>query len=139
MRPSEAWSEQSAQLFECDDVEACANRQLMAEQSRADWRPPMDTDWRPPMDTDWRRPRTLLRDVLVHLEGDADMFDKAEQDLRAVGGDKWAIGIGRYPERAERCREMATWVEDEYRALEGGHQRQVPLDDRGTFPGTLAP
>jgi len=27
MRPVEAWSEQSAQLFECDDVEACANRQ----------------------------------------------------------------------------------------------------------------
>jgi hypothetical protein len=26
MRPVEAWSEQSAQLFECDDVEACAER-----------------------------------------------------------------------------------------------------------------
>jgi Zn ribbon nucleic-acid-binding protein len=27
MRPVEAWSEQSAQLFECDDTEACAHRQ----------------------------------------------------------------------------------------------------------------
>jgi hypothetical protein len=27
MRPVEAWSEQSAQLFECNDVEACAKRQ----------------------------------------------------------------------------------------------------------------
>ena len=26
MRPVEAWSEQSAQLFECDDTEACAER-----------------------------------------------------------------------------------------------------------------
>ena len=26
MRPVEAWSEQSAQLFECDDVEACHER-----------------------------------------------------------------------------------------------------------------
>jgi hypothetical protein len=26
MRPVEAWSEQSAQLFECDDVEACTRR-----------------------------------------------------------------------------------------------------------------
>ena len=51
----------------------------------------------------------------------------------------WPVGIGRYPERAERCREMATWVEDEYRALEGGHPRTVPLDDRGMFPGTVAP
>jgi hypothetical protein len=30
-------------------------------------------------------------------------------------------------------------VEDEFRALEGGYQRTVPLDDRGMFPGTLAP
>jgi hypothetical protein len=61
----------------------------------------MSHDWRPPTDADWRRLRTLLRDVLVHLEGDADMFDKAEQDLRAIGADKWAVGSGRYPERAE--------------------------------------
>jgi hypothetical protein len=34
---------------------------------------------------------------------------------------------------------MATWVEDEFRALEDGHPRKVPLDDRGMFPGTMAP
>jgi hypothetical protein len=38
-----------------------------------------------------------------------------------------------------RCRELATWIADEYRALRGGHQRKVELDDRGMFPGTLAP
>ena len=32
MRPVEAWSEQSAQLFECADVEACTRRQ----ETRAD-------------------------------------------------------------------------------------------------------
>jgi hypothetical protein len=47
--------------------------------------------------------------------------------------------FGRYPERAARCRELATWIEDEYRALSDGHQRKVPLDDCGIFPGTLAP
>ena len=31
MRPVEAWSEQSAQLFECDNVEACADRARMRE------------------------------------------------------------------------------------------------------------
>jgi hypothetical protein len=77
----------------------------------------MAYDWRPPTDADWRRLRTLLRDVMVHLEGDADMFDQAEQDLRAIGGDKWAIGLGRYPDRAEMCRVLASWVEDECRAL----------------------
>jgi hypothetical protein len=46
----------------------------------------MPYDWRPPTDADWTRLRTLLRDVLVHLEGDADLFDQAEQDLRTVGG-----------------------------------------------------
>jgi hypothetical protein len=45
----------------------------------------------------------------------------------------------RYPDRAEMCRILASWVDDEYRALEGGHERQVTLDDRGMFPGTLAP
>jgi hypothetical protein len=105
---------------------------VMANASRGDWRPPTDADW--------RRLHTLLRDVMVHLEGDADLFDKAEQDLRTVGGDKWSIGIGRYPDRAEMCRVLASWVEDEYHALlEGGsYQRQVGLDDRGMFPGTLA-
>ena len=103
----------------------------MAEKTRADWRPPADTDW--------RRLRTLLRDVMLHMRTDAEMFDQAEKDLRTVGGAMWPAGIGRYPERAERCRELATLVEDEYRALEGGHQRKVPLDDRGMFPGTVAP
>ncbi len=96
-------------------------------------------DWRPPTDADWRRLRTLLRDVMIHLQGDAEQLEQAEQDLRAIGGDKWSIGIGRYPDRAEMCRVLASWVEDEYRALEGGHERQVALDDRGMFPGTLAP
>jgi hypothetical protein len=97
-------------------------------------------DWRPPVESDWRRLRTLLRDVRIHLEGDADQLEQAEQDLRAIGGDKWSIGIGRYTDRAELCRILATWVDDEYRALEGGsYQRQIQLDDRGMFPGTLAP
>jgi hypothetical protein len=96
-------------------------------------------DWGPPTDQDWRRLRTLLRDGMRQLRMDADMFEQAEKDLRTIGGESWTIGIGRYPECAERCRELATWVEDEYRALEGGHQRKVPLDDRSMFPGTLAP
>src|SRR5437763_54527 len=100
---------------------ASVPRQLMAEQTRADWRAPTDKDW--------RRLRTLLRDVMLHLRTDAEMFEEAEKDF----------GIGRYAERAARSRELATWVEDEYRALEGGHQRKVPLDDRSMFPGTLAP
>jgi hypothetical protein len=39
------------------------------------------------------------------------------------------------------CRVLASWIEDEYRALhEGGsYQRQVELDDRGMFPSTLVP
>ena len=41
--------------------------------------------------------------------------------------------------RAARARELATWLEDEYHALRGGHQRKVELDNRGMFPGTLAP
>ena len=104
----------------------------MADASRGDWRPPADTDW--------RRLRTLLRDVMIHLQGDAEQFEQAEQDLRTIDGDQWSIGIGRYADRAEMCRVLAGWVEDEYRALEGGgsYQRQVELDDRGMFPGTLA-
>jgi hypothetical protein len=102
---------------------------------------PSRGDWRPPTDGDWRRLRTLLRDVMIHLQGDADQFEQAEQDLRAIGGTTWPIGIGRYTDRVEMCRVLAGWVEDEYRALgEGGsYQRQVELDDRGMFPGTLAP
>jgi hypothetical protein len=96
-------------------------------------------DWRPPASEDWTRLRTLLRDVALRLRADAELFEQAETDLRALGGDSRAIGIGRYPQRAERCRALATWVEDEYGALSGGHQRKVPLDDRGMFPGTLAP
>jgi hypothetical protein len=107
----------------------------MVRQERQETR----ADWRPPTDQDWRRLRTLLRDVMIHLRTDAEMFEDAEKNLRTIGGESWSIGIGRYPDRAERCRELATWVEDEFQALEGGHQRNVPLDDRGMFPGTLAP
>jgi len=69
------------------------------------------------------------------------MFDKAEQHLRTVGGESWSIGIGRCSDPAEMCRALASWVEDEYRTLHdvGIYQRQVELDDRGMFPGTLAP
>jgi hypothetical protein len=97
----------------------------------------MPHDWRPPTDADWRRLRTLLRDVMNHLRTDAEMFDQAEKDLRDVGGAMWPIGIGRYPDRAARSRELADLVDDELGALEGGHQRKVPLDDRGMFPETL--
>ena len=76
---------------------------------------------------------------MIHLQGDAEQLEQAEQDLRAIGGDNSSIGIGRYTDRAEMCRVLAGWVEDEFRALEGGHTRTVPLDDRGMFPGTLAP
>ena len=103
----------------------------MAERTRADWRPPRDEDW--------RRLRTLLREVMLHLQHDAEHWEQAEKDVHAIGGESWSIGIGRYTERAARSRELATWVEDEYRALEGSHQRKVPLDDRGMFPGTVAP
>ena len=65
---------------------------------------------------------------------------QAEQDLRAIGGAaRSSIAIGRYADRAEMCRVLASWVDDELRRQEGGHQRQVELDDRGMFPGTLAP
>lgn len=94
---------------------------------------PSRADWRPPTNADWTRLRTLLRELRIHLEHNAEMFEEAEKDLRAIGGDSWSIGIGRYPERAARCRELATWVEDEYGALSGGHQRKVELDDRGTL------
>jgi hypothetical protein len=76
---------------------------------------------------------------MIHLRTDAETFEQAEKDLRVIGGENWSIGIGRYTERAERCRELATWIEDESRALEGGHTRKVPLDDRGMFPGTSVP
>jgi hypothetical protein len=96
-------------------------------------------DWRPPTDTDWRRLRTLLRDLMIHLQHDAENWERAEQDLRAIGAEQWATDIGRYADRATRARELATWVEDEYRALEGSHRRKVRLDARGMFPGTSAP
>ena len=96
-------------------------------------------DWRPPTDQDWRRLGTLLRDVRIYLEMNADDWDQAEKDVRTIGGESWSIGIGRYPQRAARSRELAMWVEDEYRALSGGHQRTVPLDERGMFPGTSVP
>ncbi len=97
-------------------------------------------DWHPPTDQDWRRLRALLRDLMMHLQHDAEDWEQAERDLRALGGEaRSSIDLGRYPARAERCRELATWVEDEYRALEGRHKRQVPLDRRGMFPATQAP
>jgi hypothetical protein len=96
--------------------------------------------WRPPTDADWTRLRTLLRDITIHLEGDAELLEQAELDLRAIGGAaRSSIAIGRYADRAEMCRVLASWVADELGALEGGHQRQVELDDRGMFPGTLDP
>ena len=70
---------------------------------------------------------------MIHLRTDAGLFEKAEQDLCAIGGESWTIGIGSYPQRADRCRELASWVEDEYRALRGGPERQVALDDRGVL------
>jgi hypothetical protein len=42
-------------------------------------------------------------------------------------------------DRAARARELATWLEGEYHALSGGHQRKVDVDNRGMTPGTLAP
>ena len=94
-------------------------------------------DWRPPTAQDWRRLRALLRDLMMHLQHDAEAWEQAEKDVRAIGGASWSIG--RYTGRATRSRELVTWVEDEYRALEGGHQRKVPLNRRGMFPGTSAP
>jgi hypothetical protein len=57
-------------------------------------------DWRPPTDADWRRLRTLLRDVMLHLPGDAELLEHVEQDLHAIGGDQWSIGIGPRWDRA---------------------------------------
>jgi hypothetical protein len=82
----------------------------------------MPHDWRPPRDEDWLRLRTLLRDVMVHLQHDALDWEHPEADMRTVGGAAWSVGLGRYQEQADRARELATWVEDEYRALEGGAQ-----------------
>jgi hypothetical protein len=96
-------------------------------------------DWRPPTDQDWRRLRTLLREVRVYLELNAEQWDEAEKDVRAIGGESWAVGIGRYPQRAARSRELAAWVDDEHRTLSGGHTRKVSLDERGMFPGTSVP
>jgi hypothetical protein len=96
---------------------------LMTNSSRADWRPPTIQDR--------QRLHTLLRDVAIQLRMNAEMFEEAEHDLREIGGEHWPIGIGRYPDRAARCRELATWVEDELGAMRGGHTRKVPLDERG--------
>ena len=69
----------------------------------------MPYDWRPPRDEDWLRLRELLRDVAIRLRMNAEAFEDAEQDLRAIGGESWSIGIGRYVDRAARARELATW------------------------------
>jgi hypothetical protein len=79
----------------------------------------MPHDWRPPTDQDWGRLRDLLKRVAIRLRMNAEAFKQAEKDLRAIGGDNWAIGIGRYPDRAACDRELATQVEDELRALQG--------------------
>jgi hypothetical protein len=100
---------------------------------------PLSNDWRPPRPEDWRRLSTLLNLVAIRLRSNAEAFEEAERDLRAVGGESWSIGIGRYYDRAANDRELAAWVSDELGALEGGHARKVPLDDRGMFPGTLEP
>jgi hypothetical protein len=110
---------------------ASVPRQLMAELTRADWRPPTDQDW--------RRLRTLLRDVRIFLEMNAEDWEQAEQDVRTIGGESWSIGIGRYPDRAARPRELATWVEEDVRALRGGHQRPMPIDDCAMLPGRSVP
>src|SRR5437870_3345484 len=87
----------------------------------------MPRDWRPPIDADWRRPHTLLRDVRVNRDGDADSLEKAAQDLRSSRVAASSIGIERYPDRAvafsdraELCRLLASRVKDEYRALQEG-------------------
>jgi hypothetical protein len=95
-------------------------------------------DWRPPTDADWRRLRALLHALQIHLEHDAEAWEQAAQDLRTIRGEHWSVGRGRYADRASWSRELATWVADEYSALSGDHQRQVPLDERGMFPGTSA-
>jgi hypothetical protein len=97
-------------------------------------------DWRPLTAQDWRRMRALLRDLMMHLQHDAEDWEQAARDLRVLGGEaRSSIDFGRYLARAKRCRELAARVEDEYLALEGSHKRQVPLDLRGMFPGTQAP
>ena len=42
------------------------------------------------------------------------LLDQAKQDLLAMAGNLVAIGIGRYPDRAEMCRVLASWAEDEH-------------------------
>jgi hypothetical protein len=84
---------------------------------------------------DWRRPRTLLRDLLIHLRTDAELFEQAEQDVRAIGGEHWMIGLGRYPARAERRRPCR-------RALVAGGARATYARGQGirsdSWPGCRA-
>ena len=91
-------------------------------------------DWRPPTDQDWRQLRTLLSDLIGHLERDAGYWDQLAQDTRATGGDP-----GRYADCAIRDRELAMWVEEEYRALGGEDRCGIELNERGVFPGTSVP
>jgi hypothetical protein len=93
-------------------------------------------DWRPPQDEDWRRLRALLRVAMIRCRLLADAWDDAQRDVRATVGESSFIGLGRYAARAHMERELADMLEDELRALEGGHQRKIALDDRGMFPGT---
>jgi hypothetical protein len=82
-------------------------------------------------DEDWQRLRDVLNRTVIRLRMEAEDWEQAERDMSAIGGEKWSIGLGRYRERATRDRELAAMLEDELGALEGGHQRQVELDDRG--------
>jgi hypothetical protein len=45
MRPVEAWSESSSQLFECVDVEACADRRGLCYACGHEWVGPPDKEW----------------------------------------------------------------------------------------------
>jgi hypothetical protein len=78
-----------------------------------------------------------LRDLMMHLQHDAEDWEQAEHGLRALGGETrspidpgltWLLVSAAWPR-----------AEDEYRLLEGSQKREVPLDRRGMFPGTQAP
>jgi hypothetical protein len=73
------------------------------------------------------------------VERDVALFEQAEHDLHAIGGDGWAGRIRSYQKRARQARELAFWVADERGARSANDQRRVPLDERGTFPGRWLP
>jgi hypothetical protein len=59
-----------------------------------------------------------------------------QRHVRAIGRKGSFVGLSRYAARAYMERQLADMLEDELRALEGGHWRKIALDDRGMFPGT---